>query len=399
MKLVPVAHRAMDLTRGGRVFNACWLSGGCGLSIFQMLLLAQAWRESGQAKVPALLASAWTLGSLVDARCSAPARLWGCGCLACALLWLGSPALVAWRLPQALGLQPVLVGMLALALLAVVLGACGTAWLAQPRAWPAAGEKTALVRSLVGLTAGLLVAWMLPASGGFIALACCLPLLVLDTFLSGRAPLAPPDGMVARWMDRYWSAARGSVQLERHGVLPRWHGLSQRDAFPPAHRLPFILLASAVAVVLGSVWGAVPTPFASSLHASHSLDVLGFLLGGQLVALAVGTCCLLAVRGGDRFPRSSAPTRLAASRAEACAAHATGDGGQPGSPGLAIATGSLVAGVESGLLYASGCRLDALAPTAAPRCGSSGVIPTAPAAPRSGCQTGRSVVPRSCTSV
>ena len=177
------------------------------------------------------------------------------------------------------------------------------AWLSQQRAWPAVGERTALVRSLLGLTLGLLVAWMLPASGGFLALACCLPLLMLDAFLSGHAPQPTPGGIAARWVDRYWSAEGWKMQLERRSLLPSRRGLFQGDSHEPARSiLPLVLLASAVAVVLGSVWGAVPTLFAASLHATHSLDVLCWLLGGQIVALAVGTCCLLAARNVIGFP-------------------------------------------------------------------------------------------------
>lgn len=160
-----------------------------------------------------------------------------------------------------------------------------------------------MVRSLVVLTVGLLVAWMLPAYGGLIALACYLPLLVLDAFLSGRAPLPLPGGIAARWVDRYWSTKRRTMQLERGGLLQSWRGLFQGDVLQPARRnRPLIFLASAVVVVLGCVWGAVPTPFAASLHTTHSLDVLCWLLGGQIIALAVGACWLLALRNVIGFP-------------------------------------------------------------------------------------------------
>ena len=303
MKHVPVTHQAMDLTLGSRAFNACWLSAGFGLSTLQMLLLALAWRESQQALVSAILVSAWALGSLVGARCCASSRLWGYGCLACTLLCLGGPVLDGWRIPHILGLPTVMVDSSGLALLAALLGACGTAWLGQPRPWPAAGEKTSLVRHLVGLTVGLLVAWTLPAVGGLVALACCLPLLALDMFLSGRAPLPPVDGMAARWMDRYWRSGNWTIHLERGGLLPSWRGFFPIRGLSPVPRtLPLLLQASAVTLVLGSVWGAVPTPFAASLHATRSLDVLDWLLGGQLVALVVGTGFLLAARGAIGFP-------------------------------------------------------------------------------------------------
>jgi len=72
--------------------------------------------------------------------------------------------------------------VVALAMVALVLGASSTAWLAQLRSWPSVGERTSLVRSLVGLTVGLVVAWMLPSSAGLIALTCFLPLFALDFF-------------------------------------------------------------------------------------------------------------------------------------------------------------------------------------------------------------------------
>jgi len=210
--------------------------------------------------------------------------------------------LVSWRIPYIL-MPPWSPGSLALALLAVLLGASSAAWLAQQRAWPQAGERTALIRGLVGLTVGLLVAWMLPASGGLLALACCLPLLALDAFLSGRAPLPTPGGVAARWMHRYWSTEGWPVQVERRGLLQSWRGFCQSRSLEPAHgTFPLGLLASAVAVVLGSIWGAIPTPFAAGLHAAHTLDVLYWLLGGQIVALVVGACCLLAARNVVGFP-------------------------------------------------------------------------------------------------
>ncbi len=303
MKQLPVIHRAMDLTLSRRVFTVCWLSAGLGISTLQMLLLAQGWYLSRQALLTALLASAWALGSFAGTRFSGSARLRGSGCLACVLLWLGHPLLVAWYVPHTLHLSPVLLGNMLLALLAVLLGTCSAAWLAQQRPWPSAGEKTILVRSLVGLTIGLLVAWILPAVGGFIALACCLPLLLLDVFLSSRTPLHPAGSIAARWMDRYWNMEGWSMQLERRGLLRDWSGLFQRGR-PGSARdtLPLFWLASAVTVLIAGVWGAVPTPFAAKLSEAHALDVLYWLFGGQIVALAVGSGFLLAARNGIGFP-------------------------------------------------------------------------------------------------
>ena len=303
MKRLAVTSQTMDLALCGQVCNVCWLSAGLGLSMLQMLLLAQEWHLSRQALVPALLASAWALGSLAGTRFSGSGRLWGSGCLVGILLWLGRSLLNGWHIPHLLELPPALVDSMALALLAALLGACSAAWLAKPRARPAAGEKTALVRHLVGLTVGLLVAWMLPDFGGFLALVCCLPLLLLDAFLSGRAPLPRQGSIAARWMEWYWNMEGGPVQLERRRLLPSWRELFQSSGPEPARRtLWLVWLASGVAVVFGSVWAAVPTPFAASLQAMHTVDVLGWLLGGQLVALAVGVGCLLAVHNGIGLP-------------------------------------------------------------------------------------------------
>jgi hypothetical protein len=68
------------------------------------------------------------------------------------------------------------------------------------------------------------------------------------------------------------------------------------------------LLASCSAVILGAVWGAVPTPFAAGLASTHELSKLGWLLGGQFVALAIGACSLLAARNVIGFPDRLVPT-------------------------------------------------------------------------------------------
>jgi hypothetical protein len=62
------------------------------------------------------------------------------------------------------------------------------------------------------------------------------------------------------------------------------------------------LLASSVAVILGGIWGAVPTAFAGGMLETHELDTLGWLLGGQIVALVIGACWFRALRGMVGFP-------------------------------------------------------------------------------------------------
>ena len=97
MKRTHVTEQTIDPAIGRRIFTGCWFCAGLGVSILQMLLLAQAWLVSRQALVPACMASAWVLGSLLGMRLRATARLWG-GCLiACTLLWLLGTRLVSWR--------------------------------------------------------------------------------------------------------------------------------------------------------------------------------------------------------------------------------------------------------------------------------------------------------------
>jgi hypothetical protein len=68
------------------------------------------------------------------------------------------------------------------------------------------------------------------------------------------------------------------------------------------------LLASSSAIILGEVWGVVPTPFAAGLARSHELGKLGWLLGGQIVALAIGIWCVLDARNVVGFPDRLVPT-------------------------------------------------------------------------------------------
>jgi len=49
--------------------------------------------------------------------------------------------------------------------------------------------------------------------------------------------------------------------------------------------------------MLGGIWSAVPTPFASNLSDSHTVHILGWLVLSQLLALAIGACCFRTLRG------------------------------------------------------------------------------------------------------
>ena len=124
MRRTHVTEQTIDAVIGRRVFTLCWFSAGLGVSILQMLVLAQAWSVSLQAIVPACIASAWVIGSLVGSRRRTTTRLWG-GCLiACISLWFGGPRLVMWRLTL---VQTAWVSDWALLAIALLLGAISTA--------------------------------------------------------------------------------------------------------------------------------------------------------------------------------------------------------------------------------------------------------------------------------
>jgi hypothetical protein len=92
--------------------------------------------------------------------------------------------------------------------------------------------------------------------------------------------------------------------------LPRtwwWSYLVERARDSRGYVL-LTLLASSSVIMLGAVWGAVPTPFAAYLAQTHELSKLGWLLGGQFVALAISACCVLAARNVIGFPDRVVPT-------------------------------------------------------------------------------------------
>jgi hypothetical protein len=99
------------------------------------------------------------------------------------------------------------------------------------------------------------------------------------------------------------------MQLDERS-LPRtwwWSYLVERARDSRGY-LPLTLLASSSVIMLGAVWGAVPTPFAAGLAETHELSKLGWLLGGQMVALAISSCCMLAARNVVGFPDRVVPT-------------------------------------------------------------------------------------------
>ncbi len=299
-------EHTIDLAIGSRIFTVCWLFAGLGVSILQMYVLAQAWLVSRQAIVPACMASAWVLGSLLGARVRAALRLLG-GCfIACALLFLVSPWLISWHIAL---VPTTFLDEGTLVIIAWLLGAISMAWLLQQRPWPEAFEYATLARGLIGTTLGLFTVWVLHAYAGLIALTCLIPLLTLDCRFAGRSPLPAPGSVVENWVSRYWTPLRRQIQLDGRS-MPRtwwWSYLVERTKHSRGY-MQLTLLASSSVIMLGAVWGAVPTPFAAGLAGTHELSKLGWLLGGQVVALAIGACCVLAARNVVGFPDRVVPT-------------------------------------------------------------------------------------------
>ncbi len=300
MKSIHRTEQQIDPVIGRRIFTGCWFCAGLGVSILQMLLLAQAWSLSRQALLPAGIVSAWVMGSFIGSRLPAISRLWGGSLVACALLVLDGPRLVSWHI----GLVPTTwLSDGAFLAIAMLLGTISTAWLLQQRPWPAAGERAALARGFVGTTVGLCTVWVLPTWAGFMALACLIPLLALDGRPTGRSPLPARGSVIESWVGRYWNPDRWQLSLDVRS-LPRdwwWSYLTRRSRDSRGYVL-LTLLASSSAVILGAVWGAVPTPFAAELSVTHELGKLGWLLGGQVVALVFGACCVLVARNVVGFP-------------------------------------------------------------------------------------------------
>jgi hypothetical protein len=301
-----MSERAIDPALGSRFFTGCWLLAGLGVSILQMLLLKQAWLFSRSALVPACIASAWVLGSLLWTRLRATPRLWGSSLVACVLLVLIGPRLISWQVAL---VSTTFLDEGALFVVAWLLGTLSTAWLLQQRPWPAASERATLARGLIGTTTGLFTVWVFPAKAGLVALICLIPLLALDCRPAGRSPLPAIGSVVENWVSRYWSTERWLVQLDER-TLSRawwWSYLIKRTKDSRGY-LPLTLLASSSVIILGALWGAVPTPFAAYLAGTHELSKLGWLLGGQMVALAISACSLLAARNVVGFPGRVVPT-------------------------------------------------------------------------------------------
>jgi hypothetical protein len=301
-------EKVIDQTIGRRILASCWLLAGLGCSLFQMLLLAQAWSLHQQAFVPACLASAWVLGGVVGMRLRADARFLGMSVVLCALFWLVGIRFISWQTTTQL-LPMEVVHLSSLIAFALLLGAISTSWLSQRRLWSPAGEQVTLARALVGTTAGLFVVWVFPAWAGLLGLFGVLPLLVFDFRLASRTPQPEETGVVEAWVSRYWRPENRQLRLQT-ATLPsnRWWGYLVERAQKSKGFLLLTLLASSAAVILGGVWGAVPTAFAAGMLQIHELDKLGWLLGGQIVALVIGACWFRAERSVVGFPERLLPS-------------------------------------------------------------------------------------------
>ncbi|MBX5448625.1 hypothetical protein [Thermogemmatispora sp.] len=276
-----MAERRLDAAIGGRLLNACWLSGSLGLSVLQMRLLGQSWFQGREALLTALIATAWLAGSLLAATLLTTsrrnsARYWGSGLLLCALTQMALP--VMRPLSGPLWLTTVELG-----LLSFFSSLIGNAWLLQRRPWPAVEERIALMRAALGTMFGLSLVWLLPTWSGLLTILWLLPLLILDYWPEARAPLPTPGRMVDNWFDLTEGARRWRLQLTLDWLLQGgwWRYLARRG------QLGLVLLASGLAIVLGSIWNAVPTPFASILQAQGTLPILLWLLLAQTLALSL----------------------------------------------------------------------------------------------------------------
>ena len=289
----------LDVLIGVRVFNSSWFVTCIGIAIIQMQLLAQAWQESHLAAWTASIASFWILGSVLitrlDTRQQRAARLWGVSFIICAFLWVRF-LLARDLLSSLLPFDTFIISLIRggeLAVMALLLGMSSTAWLVQKRPWPAVHERISLAKALISTMVGLSAVWLFPAGAGTVGLVCLSPLLVLDFWPQAQCPLPAPGKMIENWYDTSEGADRWQLQLHKHR-LPFgwwWSYLAERG------RLSLALLASSVSVMLGGIWSAVPTPFASNLSDNHTVHILGWLVLSQLLALAIGTCCFRTLRG------------------------------------------------------------------------------------------------------
>jgi phosphoglycerate dehydrogenase-like enzyme len=290
-----------DTVVRGSILNGCWLLAAAGISIAQMLLLAQAWHQDQRATSPACVASAWLVGTLIGGvvnsalrrRSASPSIIWGAAFLGCIVSWrtwapqIGYASAFPW-------MPDLLAGTLPLLGMALLLGLLSSLWLGQQRSWATVGERAVLARNAVCLTFGLLIVWCYPHWSETVALFCLLPLLSFDLLAALLDPRPSWGGMTGALLEQRADPARWSaLRLQRRARVGGWlrtYLVRRRNALPT-------LLATGTAILLGAVWNAVPTPFAAGLAGTGELNKLAWLLAGQLAALAVGAWLLTRSRG------------------------------------------------------------------------------------------------------
>ena len=301
-----------DISIGETFLNGSWLLAAAGISVTQMLLLAEAWRQSQLATLTACVASAWFIGALLGRiaanalrRGSAPpAIVWGVAFPGSALI------LQLWARgidnTSALPSSPDPATRILLCLvLALVLGLLGALWLGQSRKWEPVGARAELCRNAVCPMFGLVMVWCFPQGSDLVGLVCLLPLLLLNLLdhfcvqrisLAGRVTgnmLCPQAGPAS------WPPLRLEWQLGRIGW---WRTYLVQQGYAVQ-----TLLASGTAILLGALWSVLPTPFAAGLAESNETYKLIALLAGQVAALVAATWLFNNGHRQVRVPDRSVP--------------------------------------------------------------------------------------------
>src|SRR6266568_9369639 len=304
----------LDTAMRGYILNGCWLLAAAGISIAQMLLLAQAWHQNRHAALTACVASAWLIGALIAGvvnnalrrRSAPPAIVWGAAFVGSAVGWR------TWALPVGHSSAPSLMPDLAARTLpllgmALFLGLLSSLWLGQQRSWAAVGERAALFRNAACLTFGLVIVWCYPNWSDPLKLVCLLPLLSLDLLTSALNPRISWTGMTGTLFAQRADPARWlPLRLDRQ---PKMAGCWRTYLVHRGYAV-HTLLATGTAILQGAVWSAIPTPFAGVLAETGEVNKLSALLAGQVGALAVGTWLLTRCRNLVGAPDRLVPPAL-----------------------------------------------------------------------------------------